>query len=237
MWSTCSEIYCNYIYIFFVIRIIPYYYTNIQNVRTYLLFFILLFAASAHAQTKTLQQKFVVNDTLFYAQEQETLFDSSIYYTDTIIRWMSIQEAEAAQKIVPKKIFVNIRATWCRWCRIQDSISYKNREIAHYINQNFYPVNFNAETKEIITFKGKQYVFTKEVSVFAHELTQYFLNGRLSYPGIVFLDENTTIINARNGYTEPDYLDFILNYYGSNSYKSMSLSDFDDNFEGKVPMR
>ena len=61
-------------------------------------------------------------------------FDSSLLYKDTIIHWMTIEEAELAQKKNPKKIFVNVYATWCRWC-LQDRKSTRLNSSHHAISR------------------------------------------------------------------------------------------------------
>lgn len=172
-------------------------------------------------------------DTLTTYQEPVS-FDSSVFYTDTIIRWMTFEEAEKAQQMNPRKVFVNIYATWCRWCRVEDSLGFKNREIAHYINQHYYPVKFNAETRTPVTFKGIPYFFEKDETVFAHQLTSYLLNGKLSYPGAVFLDEKMNLMASKTGYLEPAYFESLLNYYADKAYKTMSFYDFDFEFIGKI---
>lgn len=155
-------------------------------------------------------------------------------YADTGIKWMTLEQALEAQKKNPKKIFMNIYASWCRWCKAEDSVVFHNTEIADYINRNFYPVKFNAETKSTVMFKGKPFNFIKDENYFVNELAPYLLNGRMSYPGIVIFDESANVVNVRNGYMEPVYLELVINYYGSNSYKQMKLEDFDDEFIGKI---
>ena len=122
---------------------------NYKAMRTVLLFLLCICGINLMAQnnTNTVGQKVDVpavedgSSYTYYAR-----FDSSIYYTDTIIKWMSFEEAVAAQKKNPKKICMDIYATWCRWCKLSDSVLFKNREIAHFMNQNYYAVRFNAET-------------------------------------------------------------------------------------------
>ncbi|MCX6199908.1 MAG: DUF255 domain-containing protein [Bacteroidetes bacterium] len=160
--------------------------------------------------------------------------DSSNLFGITNIHWMTLDQAQEAQKKNPKKIFMHVYATWCRWCKMEDSVAFRNSQIADYINRNFYPVKFNAETKSTVTFKGKPFNFIKDENYFVNELAPYLLNGRMSYPGTVILDESTNVMNVRNGYIEPVYLELVLNYYGSNSYKEMKLEDFDDGFIGKI---
>ncbi len=159
--------------------------------------------------------------------------DSSLLYKDTIIKWMTIEQAEASQKKNPKKILVDVYTTWCRWCKVADSAVYKNREIAHYINQHFYSVKFNAEKHEPVTFKNVRYVFINDERN-VHEFARYLLNGKLSYPGTAFIDEKGNLIDAKNGYMDAYFFEAILNYYGSGAYKTMKYSDFEDNFDGKI---
>ncbi len=168
------------------------------------------------------------------AQTKAVPVKSTLYKSDTLIIWMTIEEAEAAQKTNPKKILVNVYATWCRWCKLEDSLAFSNKEIAHYINQNFYPVKFNAESKAPVTFNGVRYNFIHEENQYVNEFAKYLLNGKLSYPGYAFIDEHGKIISAKNGYMDAYYLEAVLNYYGTGSYKKFSYNEFEFEFEGKI---
>jgi thioredoxin-related protein len=168
-------------------------------------------------------------------QQMNEPFDSSIYYTDTLIQWLSIDEAMQLQKKEPKKIFLNVYVTWCRWCKqMKDSI-FTNREIAHYLNQNFYPVRFNAEQKESLTFKGREYKFINEGDYHVHEFSLFLLNYRQSYPGFVFFNEEGNVINVRTSAMDVYLTEAVLNYYGSNAYQSTPFPKFEEDFMGKIP--
>ena len=176
----------------------------------------------------------VVSDAQSKAPAAKPRVDSSLLYTDTVIKWMTIEEAEAAQSKNPKKILVNVYAKWCRWCKVEDSASYRNREIAHYINQTFYPVKYNAESKAPVEFKGVRFGFIDDENIYVNEFTRYLLNGKLSYPGTVFINEQGNLIASKNGYMDAYYLEAVLHYYGSGAYRKMSYADFEADFEGKV---
>lgn len=155
-------------------------------------------------------------------------------YKDTVIKWMTIEEAALAQKKNPRKIVVSVYATWCRWCKLEDSVSFRHKEIAHYINQNFYPVKFNAESKAPIVFKGVRYNFVNEENRYVHEFAQYLLKGKLSYPGIAFINEDGYLIGAMNGYMDAYYMEAVLNYFSTGAYQTMKYRDFENDFEGNV---
>lgn len=160
--------------------------------------------------------------------------DSSRFYKDTIIKWMTLEEAMAAQQKKPKKIFISIFATWCGWCRKEDAVTYKNREIAHYMNQHFYPVKFNAETKTAVVFKGKTYEFNPDKKIFANAFATNLLNGKMSYPASVVLDETGEKIDIHQGYLDPISMEIALNFTGSNAYKKMKQGQFEEEFYGKI---
>ncbi len=160
--------------------------------------------------------------------------DTSLVSKDAGIKWMTIQEAETSQKKNPKKLFVYVYATWCRWCKLEDSLTFRHKEIVQYINQNFYAVKLNAEKREPLTFKGVRYDFIDDDNKFVHDFARYLLNGRLSYPGVSFLNEQGNLISSKNGYMDAYYLEAVLNYYGSDAYKKVTYHDYEFEFEGKI---
>ncbi|HLP52707.1 MAG TPA: DUF255 domain-containing protein [Chitinophagales bacterium] len=176
---------------------------------------------------------FLLFVSTLHAQHTSTVLATPAY-KDTVIKWMTMEEAELAQKKNPKKILVSVYTSWCRWCKLEDSVSFRHKEIAHYINQNFYPVKFNAESKVPLVFNGVRYNFINEENRYVHEFAQYALKGKLSYPGISFINETGYLIDAIYGYMDAYYMEAVLNYYGSSAYKTIKYHDYENDFEGKV---
>ena len=73
------------------------------------------------------------------------------------IKWMSMNDALAAQKKTPKKIFMDVYTTWCGPCRLLSEKTFKNKDLVKYINDNFYAVKFNAEGNEEVVYNGTTY--------------------------------------------------------------------------------
>lgn len=73
------------------------------------------------------------------------------------IKWMSMEEAYNASKVVNKPLFIDVYTSWCGWCKRMDQTTFKDPVVAGYINSFFHPVKFNAETNDTINFLEKTY--------------------------------------------------------------------------------
>lgn len=106
------------------------------------------------------------------------------------INWMTLEEAEAAQKENPEKpYFIDFYTDWCGWCKKMDISTFKEAEVVKHINENFIPVKFDAETKDDVTFKGKIYKYVRAKNGRGVNSFAYFsLKGRLSYPSYAVIN-------------------------------------------------
>lgn len=157
------------------------------------------------------------------------------------IRWMSFEEAIKANDKKPKKILVDVYTNWCGPCRMLNSNTFTNKRIIELINKYYYPVKFNAEGPDTIIVKGQTYVnpgYDPNVPGrnSTHQLTYAIanVNGRIAYPTIVYMDENSQIIQAIQGYMTPQQLEPILIYFGEDHYKTTPWEKFLETFQSKI---
>ena len=150
----------------------------------------------------------------------------SICVTDTYaqvesIRWYSIEQAETLLKKEKRKIFIDVFTSWCGWCKNMDKATFGQQYIIKYINENYYPVKLDAEQRNDINFKSKTYHFVTQSGVGFNELAAEFLKGQLSYPTIVFLDEDLNLIQAIQGFRPPEQFEKIMTYFGEDNHKKV----------------
>jgi thioredoxin-related protein len=150
------------------------------------------------------------------------------------IKWMSWKEVQEAQKKKPKKIVIDAYTDWCGWCKRMDATTFAHPEIVKYVNQNFYAVKFDAETKDLIRFKGKDYKFISQGMRGYNELAAEMLNGQMSYPTTIYLDEELNQLFPVPGYQDPKTFETVLNFVASNSYKTNTWEKYQAEFKGRV---
>jgi len=145
------------------------------------------------------------------------------------VKWLTFQEAIALHKENPKKILIDLYTDWCGWCKVMDEKTYSQVEIANYINENFYPVKFNAEQKEEVEFNGHTFEFVPSGRRGYHQLAAALTNNKLSYPTTVFMDEELRIIQPIAGYLKAKQMEPILLYIGDDHFKTTKWEEFREN--------
>lgn len=149
------------------------------------------------------------------------------------IKWMDFEEAVAASKKKPKKIFLDMYTDWCGWCKKMDASTFINPVIVEYMNENYYAVKFNAERKDTVVFNGKSYVNPNPTGQrSSHQLAQELMAGRMSYPSFLFLDENAAKITTVPGYRKAPEFESILHYIAEDAYKTQKWEEFSASFKG-----
>lgn len=157
------------------------------------------------------------------------------------IRWMTIEEAQAAAKKAPRPLFIDVYTTWCGPCRMLDARTFSDPRVAEYINSRYYPVKFNAESGEPVTFKGQTYtnpdfnpamVGTRNGT---HQLTFAIANvqGRIAYPTMVYMDSDLNVLAPVQGLMDPPQIEPVLHYFGEGHYKTQEYQAFISGFKPK----
>jgi len=124
------------------------------------------------------------------------------------ILFISFQQSVNAQLItrtfeevenlhVKKPIIVFLHAKWCKYCDVMENTTFKNEEVIKKLNNHYYFISFDVESKESIKFHDR--IFNYKPSGYKtgiHELAEALGNtkNKLSYPTTVILNTKHEII-------------------------------------------
>jgi thioredoxin-related protein len=149
-------------------------------------------------------------------------------------KWLTFDEAVVASVQVKKKIFIDVYTDWCGWCKRMDATTFSDPAVATMLESRFYPVKFNAEQREPITFNNHTFKFIPRGAKGYHELASTLLSGKLSYPSVVFLNEKFEIIQVLPGYRKADEFLKIITFIGEDHYLTTSWEDFSNAYQKEV---
>ena len=154
------------------------------------------------------------------------------------IKWMSMNQALEAQSKNPKKIFMDVYTDWCGPCKVLDKNTFSNKRLIRYVNKNYYPVKFDGEGTESITYKDFTYTNPNHQPERKGRNAQHFFADALrinAYPSLVFFDENGELIQALPGYKSAQELEIFLKMIATDWYKNITTEqawvDYQESFK------
>jgi len=117
------------------------------------------------------------------------------------LRAVQPEELDSLQKIQSRKVLFFIGTEWCKYCALMHNTTFKNDQVIAALNDNYYFVNLDAETKRDIKFNNKVFKYKPfGNNVGTHELAEELgsVDGKVSYPTICLLNEQLEFIWQKN---------------------------------------
>lgn len=143
--------------------------------------------------------------------------------------WMNLKELAPKMNSESKPVLMDLYTNWCYWCKVMDKKTYTNSKVIAYVNEHFYAVKFDAESKEVVEWKNKQYTYNEAYKI--NDFAMYITSGQPGFPTtVIFPDEKSEPV-AVSGYMEPKEIEPILKYFGDGAYKKESFNDFQSTFK------
>lgn len=126
----------------------------------------------------------------------------------------TLENVDFLQKKEKRPIVIFFHTDWCRYCKMMEKTTFRNREIEEMLNQNFYYINFDAETKDDVCFNGQKYTYMPTgYRVGVHALAEKIgtIDGELNFPTLVVLNVNYEVVFQYSGYLSANDLMVVLN--------------------------
>jgi len=176
-----------------------------------------------------------------FISEDETVFSmvSANTYTEfrenSAVEWISFDEAYKRCKKNPRPIMVDVYTTWCGPCKMMSAQTFNNPQIAKYINDNFYAVKFDAESKDSVKFDKYVFVSTDPTNPKApHQFAASILDNQMAYPSIVFLSNQIQRLDIIKGFMPAKSFEPVLTYYGSGDYQKTKWEEYEKGFTSSL---
>jgi thioredoxin-related protein len=147
------------------------------------------------------------------------------------VNWMTLEEAAKRAKSEKRPIFIDVYTDWCGWCKVMDKSTFSEPEVAKLLNDKFYAVKFDAEQKEDVNFMGTTFKFVESGRNGYHQLAAALLNNQLSYPTVVFLDEEFKMIQPLAGYRKAPEFHMIAQFIGEGYYKKVKWEEWQTQYK------
>ena len=115
------------------------------------------------------------------------------------VRWMSFEQLSDSLSVKPKKVFIDFYTGWCTYCRKMDKVVFTDPEVVKELNDDFYAVRMNAESRDTIYFEGQAFINDQlgKTRNPVHQLAQLLAtrDGQFAPPALIILDETFTVKN------------------------------------------
>ena len=135
-----------------------------------------------------------------------------------------MNQYDSLAKIGDRKILIDVYTDWCAPCLKMDNYTFSDKRIAQFINENYYPIKFNGETKDSIIYQNETFYPTSKTHQLIHKL-------KISaYPTLLFMDENGVLITKEAKFFSPNEMEVVLHYIVDSHYQKSSYTNFKDNY-------
>ena len=136
-------------------------------------------------------------------------FSNHAQNAKVILKTFSFEEVEILHNQNPKPILVYIYTDWCKFCFGMNKKTFSDKRLIRTLNNNFYFVKLNAESKKDITFLNKTFTYKPSgINTGLHELADELasVKNKVSYPTITKLNTSFEIEFQKIGFINSEKL-------------------------------
>jgi thioredoxin-related protein len=145
------------------------------------------------------------------------------------VNWMNFADVSSNLQKEKRLVLIDVYTDWCGWCKVMDNKTYSNKKVVDYLQDKFYAVKFNAETKDDIVWEGKIYHYNTEYR--CNELALYLLHGQMAFPTTVIIPKDGSQPQAIPGYLPTKDFESIVKYFGEDKYGNIPFEEYQKSFK------
>ena len=148
------------------------------------------------------------------------------------IDWIDFNDAVKKMKTEPKKLLLYIYSNWNTSSKIMLGGSFKEKEIAEYVNNNFYAVQIPYDITDTLTIAGHSFINEAGQMQYPHQLVLSLLHPDYRIPAFVVFDENATHpLFVQRGFSSYSTIEKLLTYFGDGlDKKGVDLQKYYDEY-------
>ncbi len=112
-----------------------------------------------------------------------------------VLHEYTFEELTELQKKEQRPVVVFLHTNWCKYCFAMKKNTFTNTKVINLLNNNFYFISFNAESKKEITYNNYTFKFKPSgTNTGVHELAVALTSNKLTYPSTIVLSNKNEII-------------------------------------------
>lgn len=146
--------------------------------------------------------------------------------SDTVDYWVSFQELESKRQEEKKKILLFLGAEWNNSCKMMERSVFPDSLFSEIAQEHFYCLHLDVQSSDSLTFMTHKFKNAGPENNYLHQLAIALNDRVLRVPGIYLFDEEGKLMERIYYYLDKERGKMILDYIGSDTYKTMSWSDF-----------
>jgi len=149
------------------------------------------------------------------------------------VKWNTFEELKELNKKTPKKILINLYDNNSMTSTMMRLKTYNNKDIAAYLEKNFYCVNLNVRDKKEINFLDNKFI-NENLPHKYHQLAISLLNANMKFPAFIIYDENYKFLFKIQQYMTPEAIEPLIYYVGDDIYKTKTQEEYMKIFKSKL---
>jgi hypothetical protein len=143
------------------------------------------------------------------------------------VEWLTIDSLNKLSATTTRPMLIKVYTGWCVYCRQMDAAVWRDHQAAAWVNQKFYPAQFDGEQRDSATWTGLRFGFNPKFGI--NLLTAELLDGNITYPGTVIIcpDGFKMVLNGAKSLHD---VEAALKYVVSGAYKTTAFEVWTNNF-------